>query len=160
MSLDSRIAALAAAIGADMKLALGAGPPAGALDSRSASLGSDVQLLNSNTFYNGPSVTLEAGTWLINAHVTQVRSATTAEHIYARLTNGTIHYASTQMYHPSVNGAGVSLAMTAIVTLATQTTVHLQCATSAGSTASNMRAAMSANNSGNNATQITAVKIA
>lgn len=131
----------------------------GALSSASAALAADVSLTTSNQWYDGPGVSLEAGTWLVAATITQVRAATTAETIYGRLTTGTTHYASTQMYHPSVNGGGASLCLTAMITLASTTTVKCQCATSAGNSNSRMKAALTANGSGNNATMITALKV-
>lgn len=103
-------------------------------------LAADVQMLVSSQWYNGPSVVLPPGVYLVNATLTQVRTATSAEHVAARLTNLTNTYATTQMYHASTAGTGVSLKLTAIVTLATTTTVYLQGATTAGSANSLMRA--------------------
>lgn len=185
MSLESRLLAFVQAVGGDIKALLGRALPAGGavgqvmtktgagdyvatwadstsppLSHAEASLSADVSLSSSNTWYNGPAVTLEPGTWLINAHVTHVRSATTAETVYARLTDGTNHHASQQMYHASVSGTGVALHLSAVVTLPASTTLRVQCATSAGAAASAMKAAMTSNGAGNNATQITAVRIA
>lgn len=134
--------------------------PTGSFPSQSASLAADVQLPTSNTFVDGPSLSLAAGTWLVTAQATFQRNATTAVHWLARVTNGTAHYASSQAYKPSVSGHTASLALSAIVTLAATTTVKIQGATSAGSSTSLMKAATPAAGSGNNATQINAVKIA
>jgi hypothetical protein len=131
----------------------------GALSSASAALAADVSLTTSNQWYDGPGISLAAGTWLVGATITQVRAATTAETIYGRLSTGTVHYASTQMYHASVNGTGVSLSLNALITLAATSTVKCQCATSAGSNNSRMKAATTSNGSGNNATLITALKV-
>ncbi len=131
----------------------------GAMTYAEASLAADVQLASSNTWYNGPSLSLEAGTWLLIGHITQIRTATTAESIYGRITDGTTHHASQQAYHPSASGSGAALSMSAIVVLTGTTTIKLQAATSAGATSSLMKAATAANGSGNNATQITALKI-
>lgn len=128
--------------------------------SASGSLGADVQMPSTNTWYTGPSVSLAAGTWLVNCHMTQIRNATTAESIYARISNGSTHYASQQAYHPSASGSGCNVAMTAIITLAGTTTVSGQMATSAGATTSLIKAAMAANGAGNNASTITAIKLA
>lgn len=185
MSLESRLLAFVQAVGADIKALLGRALPAGgsvgqvmtktglddyaagwadsaspSLSYAEAALAANVSLTSSNTWYNGPAVTLGPGTWLLNAHVTHVRSATTAETVYARISDGTNHHASQQLYHASVSGTGVALYLTAVVTLATSTTLRIQCATSAGAAASAMKAAMTANGAGNNATQITAVRIA
>lgn len=131
----------------------------GALSSATGALAADVSLTTSNQWYDGPGVSLAAGTWLVAATITQVRAATTAETIYGRLTTGTAHYASTQMYHASVNGAGVTLSLNALITLAANTTIKCQCATSTGNANSRMKAALTANGSGNNATMITALKV-
>ena len=131
----------------------------GALSSASAALAADVNLTTSNQWYDGPGISLAAGTWLVGATITQVRAATTAETIYGRLSTGTVHYASTQMYHASLNGAGVTMSLNALITLSATTTVKCQCATSAGNANSRMKAATTANGSGNNATLITALKV-
>jgi hypothetical protein len=136
-------------------------PSSGAtLTHAEASLSADVQMPSSNTWYNGPSVSLDAGTWLVTAHLTQVRAATTAETIYGRISDGTNHYASQQGYHASVSGTGVPMTMTAVITLGSTTTIRAQMATSAGNANSLIKAAMTANSAGNNASQITAIRVA
>ena len=132
---------------------------AGTITSLSASLSADVALTTTSTWYNGPSVSLAAGTWLVIGRITHVRSATTAETIYARFSNGTNHYASTQFYHASVNGTGVVLPMFAVISLAATTTVKLQATSSAGASTSTMKAALTANGAGNNATNIIAIRL-
>jgi hypothetical protein len=134
--------------------------PAGSFPSATASLGADVQIPSSNTFVDGPSLTLDAGTWLVTATATFQRNATTAVHWIARLSTGTVHYASSQHYQASVSGHTVSISPSAIIVLAAQTVVKLQGAISVGSTTSLMKAATPAAGSGNNATRINAVKIA
>lgn len=136
------------------------GEPGGSLTSATASLGADVQIPANNTFVDGPSVTLGAGTWLVTATATFQRNATTAVHWVARLSTGAVHYASSQHYQASASGHTVSISPSAIVTLAAQTVVKLQGAISAGSTTSLMKAATPNAASGNNATRINAVKIA
>ena len=64
------------------------------IESHSSSLTSDVQLATLNTWYDGPSVTLGPGTWLINGTITVARSAT--NNFWGRISDGTNHYASTQ----------------------------------------------------------------
>jgi hypothetical protein len=134
-------------------------PSAGAITNASASLGADVQMATTNQWYDGPSVSLEAGTWLVSSHTTVQRNATTAETIFNRVTDGTNHYASSQAYHPSASGASVNIALTSIIILDSTTTIKIQSATSAGATTVLMKAAISANGSGNNATKITAIKL-
>jgi hypothetical protein len=125
-----------------------------------AALSADVTLPASNTWYDGPSLTLDAGTWLVAGQITQVRATTTAEVVYGRITDGTVHYASQQAHHASATGAGNALSMLAIVVVDATTMVRLQCATNAGNALSAMKAALAANSSGNNATQISAIRLA
>jgi hypothetical protein len=134
--------------------------PAGSFPSATASLGADVQIPGSNTYVDGPSVTLDAGTWLVTGTATFQRNATTAVHWMARLSTGAVHHASSQHYQASVSGHTVSISLSAIIVLAAQTTIKLQGAISAGSMTSLMKAATPAAGSGNNATRINAVKIA
>lgn len=136
------------------------GSSAGSITNSEASLGADVQLPVSSTWYDGPSLSLAAGTWLITGHISFWRTATTATIWFGRITDGTNHHASSQAYTTSVAGTGANVALTAIITLAGTTTIKLQGTTSAGATACLMKAATTANGSGNNATQITAIKLA
>ena len=132
----------------------------GTITSLSAALSANVSLTTTATWYNGPSLSLVAGTWLVIGRITHNRSATTAETIYARLGDGTNHYASTQFYHTSVTGTGVVLPLNAVITLDATTTIKLQATSSAGASASTMLAATTANGSGNNATNIIAIRLA
>lgn len=132
----------------------------GSLTSSQASLSADVQMPTSNTWYDGPSLSLAAGTWLINTHTTLARTATTALTYFNRVTTGTVHYASSSQYQASVANHTVSIGLSAVITLASTTTIKIQSTSNAGATSVLMKAALLANGSGNNATQITAVKIA
>ena len=132
----------------------------GSLTSSQASLATDVQMPTSNTWYDGPSLSLGAGTWLINTHTTLARTATTALTYFNRVTTGTVHYASSSQYQASVANHTVSIGLSAVITLASTTTIKIQSTSNAGATSVLMKAATLANGSGNNATQITAVKIA
>jgi len=132
----------------------------GTITSLSASLSANVSLTTTATWYDGPSLSLAAGTWLVIGRITHNRSATTAETIYARLGDGTNHYASTQFYHASVTGTGVVLPLNAVITLSATTTIKLQSTSSAGASTSVMLAALTANGSGNNATNIIAIRLA
>ena len=111
-----------------------------------------------NTWYDGPSVALDAGTWLVMASATLGRTTTTAGHYNIRISTGTTHYASVQQYHASVANNWAALSCNAIVTLASTTTIKLQ---AAGTITSDVLKAATANNSsGNNATGLVAVRIA
>lgn len=136
------------------------GSSSGSITNSENSLGADVQLPVSGTWYDGPGVSLSAGTWLVTGHISFWRTATTATIWFGRITDGTNHHASSQAYTPSVAGTGANVAMTAVLTLTGTTTIKLQGTTSAGATTCLMKAALTANGSGNNATQITAIRLA
>jgi hypothetical protein len=136
------------------------GSGGGAITNAENFLTVDVQMPVSNTWYDGPGISLAAGTWLVTGHISFWRTATTATIWFGRISDGTNHHASSQAYTPSVSGSGANVALTAVITLAGTTTIKLQGTTSAGATAALMKAATTANSSGNNATQITAIKLA
>ena len=132
--------------------------PTVSLTNASAFLATDVAMAAANTWYDGPTVSLAAGTWLVMASATLGRTATTAGHYNIRISTGTTHYASVQQYHASVANNWAALSCNAIVTLASTTTIKLQ---AAGSITSDVLKAATANNSsGNNATGLVAVRIA
>jgi len=129
-----------------------------ALTNASAFLASDVSMASANTWYNGPSVSLDAGTWLVMASATMGRTTTTAGHYNLRISTGLTHYASVQQYHASVANNWAALSCNAIITLASTTTIYAQ---AAGSLTNDVLKATTPNNgSGANATGIVAVKIA
>jgi hypothetical protein len=131
----------------------------GTLATDSATLSADVQLPVTGTWYDGPTLSLAAGTWYVSGTVTFNRTATTATQWLARISDGTNHYASSQTYQGSVSGHTDSLSLTAIITLASTTTIRLQGTTTAGATACLMKASTPASSSGNNATIINAMKV-
>jgi hypothetical protein len=129
-----------------------------ALTNASAFLASDVSMASANTWYNGPSVSLAAGTWLVMASATVGRTTTTAGHYNLRISTGLTHYASVQQYHASVANNWAALSCNAIITLASTTTIYAQ---AAGSLTNDVLKATTPNNgSGATATGIVAVKIA
>lgn len=117
----------------------------------------DVTMTNANTFYTGTQVVLGSGTWLIFGHITIGRAATTLQRYTGRISTGSVHYASSQMTQPSQNPHYVNIAMSCIITLAGETTILIQAA--ATSTSCLIKRACADNASGNNATQLNAVKI-
>jgi hypothetical protein len=131
------------------------------LTSAEGAASGDVTMTNTNTWYTGASVALTAGTWLINAHITLNRTTTTAQQYQVRIhdTTNAASHASSQQYQASVANAPVSMALTAVITLVGNATLAIQAASST-STNNLIKAATLANGVGNNATQITAVKIA
>jgi hypothetical protein len=131
------------------------------LTSAEGAASGDVTMASTNTWYTGASVALTAGTWLITAHITLNRTTTTAQQYQVRIhdTTNTVSYASSQQYQASVANAPVSMSLTSIVTLGGNATLAIQAASST-STNNLIKAATLANGVGNNATKITAIKIA
>ena len=133
----------------------------GTITSAEGAASADVTMAATNTWYTGATVNLTAGTWLINAHITLNRTTTTAQQYQVRIHNTTdnVSYASSQQYQASVANAAVSMSLTAIITIAATKDVAIQAASSV-STNNLIKAATLANGSGNNATKITAIKLA
>jgi excisionase family DNA binding protein len=119
-------------------------------------LGADVSIAVANTWYDGPSLSLGAGTWLVIGQITVLRSTTTATTYSARISDGTNHYASSGDYRASVANNITTLTMATTITLLNTTTIYVQA--TANQTAT-IKAALVTNGVGNNATQITAIKI-
>jgi hypothetical protein len=133
----------------------------GALSYANAKLtGGDVSMASADTWYDGPSISLEAGTWLVLSQMQFNRTTTTAVQWTSRITDGTTHYASAQHSHASLSGHHVSIPLHAVVTLTETTTIKAQGAAATSSTAQSMLMATTSNSSGQNATQISAVRIA
>lgn len=130
-----------------------------AVSASQAAVSADVALTTSATWYTGPSISLSAGTYFVIAVLQHWRTTTTAENIFGRISDGTNHYASGQFYHASVAGAGSQLILAAKITLAATTTINGQMTSSAGASTSAIKAAMTANGAGNNASQIIAIRL-
>lgn len=127
--------------------------------SASANLAANVTMTNANQFYDGPTLALAAGTWMVFSVLTAGRAATGATAYTARISDGTTHYASTQFYQASVNPHVVSLSLISPpIVLAVPTTIKAQCA--ANVAASIIYAAGTVNGAGNNASHLRALKIA
>jgi hypothetical protein len=127
------------------------------LTSSTALLGANVALTNANTYYDGPSLSLAAGTWLIMAHVTI--GSGTGDMQTAKLWNGTTVIASGQTGSSGTGAApSVTIPLQGVVTLAGTETWKVSAASS--TTGNSILAACPTNGAGNNATGILAVKIA
>jgi hypothetical protein len=128
------------------------------LTQQSAFLGTDVAMTSANTWYDGPTLSLAAGTWLVFASATVGRTATTAGNYDLRISTGSVHYASVQQYHASVANNWAALSCNGVAVLASTTTIKLQVA---GTLTSDVLKAATPNNaSGNNATGLIAVRVA
>lgn len=109
----------------------------GILSSTSSYLSGNVSMINANTFYNGPSLTLNAGTYYITG-VSNIQSATnTTMKVTTKLYNGsTTAYGSSETLTLAA-GAGIvgisNSSIHALVTLASTTTIFLGSASTAAS---------------------------
>lgn len=124
------------------------------------SLGSDVQISVAGIWYVGATVTLPAGTYLINGHMLCARSTTTAVIFYSRIRDVTnsVTVTGSQMYHPSVTNGGVAMSMSSILTLTGTATIRLEATCSTGS-ANNLIKANSTANSVPNVTRLVATRL-
>lgn len=135
-----------------IKWAAAAGGGGGSLTTASSSLSSD---LNSSAGGWGDvvSVSLVAGTWVVWSTFTGTISSATG--VESRISDGTTHYASGGMTLRT-NTDMVNIALSAVMTLASTTTIKLQYIRQSTVT---VRAALVNSPSGNNATQINALKV-
>ena len=136
------------------------GTPTPNLAFASQALAANVTLINASTWYTALSVSLGAGTWLVNAHAT-FQGNHNGEVLYgARITDGTIHYASGQTFAHNKNPNTDTMALTCIISLASTTTISLQGITDTGGSVVTVRAQTNSFPSGNTATVLTALRIA
>lgn len=128
----------------------------GSLTSSSTALTGAVTLTSANTYYDVLSLSLAAGTWLINTYAATGLAA--GEVYYGKLWDGSTVYASAQMF--VINGAVGTLTFSALVTLGSTTTVKLSVASTG--TSKTIEPTIYANNTGatSTSTQLIAVKIA
>jgi hypothetical protein len=112
-------------------------------------------MTTANTFYDGPSLSLAAGTWLLHSTIT-LGGGTGIDDFTSKLWDGTSVYASTQTSQSI--GFENSHSLTAIVTLSGTTTVKVSATCTVGS--KTMRKACANNGAGNNASTLTAVQLA
>ena len=108
----------------------GSGPT---VDTEDATLGADVTMTSANTFYDGPSASFAAGTWLIAYKVVAYPSSSTGQtqDITAKLWDGsTVWDEVSQAFPANTSSATLALSMAgmAIVTLASTTTVKVSVA--------------------------------
>lgn len=123
-------------------------------DTLEADLGADVTMATGGTYYDGPSVSLTAGTWFLVGTVTLHDPDQACNHT-AKLWDGTTVESSTQGVQ--VAGSSVSLTLAGVVTVTSATTWKIS-ATSSG-TNSAIKAAATISGAGNNASHLRAVKV-
>ena len=98
-----------------------------------ATLGGDVTMTNANTFYDGPSASFAAGTWLVLWQVTAYPASGTGQtqDITAKLWDGTtVHGESSQAFPANTSSATLALHTggAAVVTLGGTTTLKVSVA--------------------------------
>lgn len=127
-----------------------------------AKLSGNVVMTNANQFYDGPSLSLVAGTWLIMAYATVGRAAATSTAYTMRLADGTAaaFYGAAQYTGPSLNPHYITIPIITAVVLGLTTTVKIQVA--ANQTSASILATPTLNATGltNMATQISAIRVA
>lgn len=122
---------------------------------QTAQLGADVTMTSANTFYDGPSITLAPGTWLLIGSVTAYAAAAPT-HITAKLWDGSTVYASSEQ----TTGASAYKAdptVTAIVTPTSTTSYKISVAADASN--ATISAAAPNNGAGNNASYLRAIQL-
>jgi hypothetical protein len=127
----------------------------GSLTSQSSDLGSTVTMTNANTYYDGPSITLAAGTWLIIGQVTIEDPSSTGGRNTAKLWNGTTVSSSLESTAPT--GGTTAMTVSGIVAPTGSTTYKVSVASSQNS--HTIRSTAPTNSAGANASHISAVKI-
>lgn len=130
-----------------------------AITSATATLSGTVALSVSGTWYDGPSVVLSAGTWLITAHASFSRTTATATTWEARVHDGTNALASGNATTTALANSTTAISMQAVVVVTGTPTVKIQATTNAGAAACLMRGTTFVNGMAG-ATIISAVKIA
>jgi hypothetical protein len=131
----------------------------GSLTTASNYITSNVSMTSANTFYDGPSVSLAAGTWLVAATLVLLNNGGSAVDYTTKLWDGTNVYAGGEDTRPA--GGYVALpTIIALITLGSTTTI--KCSAAANQASSTMYAAAINNNTGigNKVSGINAVKVA
>jgi hypothetical protein len=117
-------------------------------------LGGDVTITNANQYYDGPSLSLGIGTWLVIVALT-VSCSGAGEIGYARIVSGGSNVASGEQV---AGGAGaLTITLVKRLVLVGTTTVKGQAASSSAARA--IKAQQTANASGNTASTITAIRL-
>lgn len=129
------------------------------LSSAEAFLGADVTMTTVNTYYDGPTISLGVGTWLILASM-EFTDTASAAHMTAKLWNGTTVLTSGQTIVVAAS-YGALMTLTGLRVIASGTEAwKMSGANGTNSTSGRIKAAALLNGAGNNATSIRAIQIA
>jgi len=130
-----------------------------AMTMQASALSSNVAMTNALTWYDGPSISLGAGTWSVDSTTTLRKGSFTGTTNFAvRITDGTNHFCSTESSWNTRAGSNGTAACSARIILASTTTIKIQAISDfAGG---QILAATDFQSSGANATNINALRIA
>jgi len=129
----------------------------GSITYQTAALSADVSMANATQWYDGLTISLAAGTWLVLANILVASSGGGSAVVEGRLWDGTNTVASADIGSVGANTL-VPFALSGIFVLGTTTTVRV--AAICGRTLATIKAALVTNGVGNNATTLTAIKLA
>lgn len=124
-----------------------------------ASLSADVALTTAGTWYDGPSVSLGPGTWLLWGHAT-CEAGSSGSHFIGKIWDGTTAVGSAQANAPNTGNATEVVVVSQPVVLTATTTYKLSVTPSVGGASQLMKAATPAYGSGNHATTLVALRVA
>lgn len=132
------------------------------IDRLSNSLAADVAMTIPNTDYDGPTVSLTEGRWLVVGTVTVASDTAAAHSVTAKLWDGTLTYASSEERTEIVAAAKVccSMSLSAIVNvIAASAPLAVKITCLGTGTAAAIKAAAINNGAGNNASMLNAIRI-
>lgn len=124
------------------------------LTSATTDLAADVAMASANTYYDGPTVAIAAGTWLLVGTLTILNN--TAGYATIKIWDGTTVYASTEAAS-GASGTDQSLSVSAIITTTGATTQKLSASFNTAS--ATIKAATTAGGTPAKASHLRAVKI-
>jgi hypothetical protein len=128
----------------------------GSITTAEADLGAPVTMTNANQFYDGPSVSLGAGTWFITGTISVSPANNNAYHTAKLWDGSTVESSGVHEQGTSVFDGSISLS--ALVVLGGTTTMKISVASTV--TGGSILAAALSNGAGNNASHIRAIKVA
>jgi hypothetical protein len=115
----------------------------------------DVTMTSANTFYDGPSLSLAAGTYILNGHVAYLETGT-GSYFTVRLWDGTT--VISEGLGRTENAVGVTVSISGTVVLVGTTTIKISGASNAAGRA--MKATIASNGTANKGSYLIAAKIA
>lgn len=119
---------------------------------------SAVTITSANTWYDGPSLSLAAGTWMLIGRVTIDKSTSGGCRTGCRLWDGTNVYAEAEGPVNGDTNDRTSLVVSSVVTLGSTTTLKVSC--SATATGCSILQTIGSNGTANKASNLVALKIA